>query len=67
MDNKVEEHIREKHEFEKFAADCGFSNCLNVCFRAVTQDPPPEHELYPCDIRNCKHTEWMKKKKEIES
>lgn len=66
MQNKVQEHVCEEKEFAKFAADCGFSDPFDVCFRDSVQDPPREHELYPCSIKNCNHTNWLKKKKEIE-
>ena len=66
MKNKVQEHVCEVKEFAKFAGKCGFINPLGICFRDATEDKPGKHELYPCEIKNCHHTQWIKIKKEID-
>ena len=61
----IRKYLCEKKEFANFAAQCGFLDEMGVCFRDATEDDKG-HELHSCELKNCKHTQWLNIKKQIE-
>ena len=60
----IRQHWIIKKAFAKFADKCRYKDFAGVCFR----DAPERysaHNLHPCEIRKCKHTQWIKTKEEI--